>query len=80
MQVSLYLTGLDKQRTAPLAVFTIPALAAAWTRLGVMVRGGNVKLFLDCEHVATVPVTRQTGQPCLTRPFHTLHYLSALYD
>ena len=80
MQVSLYLTGLDKQRTAPLAVFTIPALAAAWTRLGVMVRGANVKLFLDCEHVATVPVTRQTWQPCLTRPPLFIHYLSALYD
>ena len=57
-EVSLYLTSLNKLRSEALAVFTIPALSTNWNRLGIMVRGSNVKLFINCEHVETLSVTR----------------------
>ena len=57
-EVSLYLTSLNKLRSEPLAVFTIPALSTNWNKLGIMVRGSNVKLFINCEHVETLSVTR----------------------
>ena len=57
-EVSLYLTSLNQVRTEPLVKFTIPALATSWNKLGLMVRGANVKLFINCQHVETLSVSR----------------------
>ena len=57
-EVSLYLTPLTKLRSDPLVVFTIPALATTWNRLAVMVKGSSVKLFINCQHTETLPVSR----------------------
>ena len=57
-EVSLFLTSLNKVRKEPLVKFTIPSLATTWNKLGIMVRGANVKLFIHCEHVETLSVSR----------------------
>ena len=56
--MSLFLTSLNKVRKEPLVKFTIPSLATTWNKLGLMVRGANVKLFINCEHVETLSVSR----------------------
>ena len=70
-EVSLYLTPLNKLRSEPLVVFTIPALATTWNRLAVMVKGSSVKLFVNCQHTESLAVTRP----------HSLHFdpASSLY-
>ena len=60
-EVSLYLTPLNKLRSEPLVVFTIPALATTWNRLAVMVKGSSVKLFVNCHHTETLPISRPHG-------------------
>ena len=60
-EVSLYLTPLNKLRSEPLVVFTVPALSTSWNRLAVMVKGSSVKLFVNCEHTETLGVTRHQG-------------------
>ena len=57
-EVSLYLTPLNKLRSEPLVVFTIPALSTTWNRLAVMVKGGSVKLFVNCHHTETLPISK----------------------
>lgn len=57
-EVSLFLTSLNKVRKEPLVKFTIPSLDTTWNKLGLMVRGANVKLFINCEHVETLSVSR----------------------
>ena len=58
-EVALYLTPLNKLRSQPLVVFTIPALSTTWNRLAIMVKGSSVKLFVNCQHTETLTVTRQ---------------------
>ena len=60
-EVSLYLTPLNKLRSEPLVVFTIPALSTSWNRLAVMLKGNSVKLFVNCEHTETLGVSRHQG-------------------
>ena len=57
-EVSLYLTPLNKLRSQPLVVFTIPALSTSWNRLAVMVKGSSVKLFVNCHHTETLPISK----------------------
>ena len=63
-EVSLFLTSLNTVRKEPLVKFTIPSLATTWNRLGLMVRGANVKLFINCEHVETLSVSRPQVDKC----------------
>ena len=63
-EVSLYLSPLRRQKSsAPLAVFTIPALSTTWNRLAVQVCLGG---------------RRRTHSLFLTTKSHYLHHLGRL--
>jgi len=57
-EVSLYLTSLNKLKSDPLAVFTIPSLSTAWNKIAVKVEGSTVKLFINCELADSKSVAR----------------------
>lgn len=56
--VSMYLTPLGKGRSDPLASFAVPTLPLAWTAVSLRVLSSSVTLFINCQEVDTVTVSR----------------------
>ena len=52
------MTSLNKLKSDPLAVFTVPSLSTAWNKIAVKVEGSTVKIFINCELADSKSVAR----------------------